>query len=397
MSEAKLGERLPPGRRLGGVVLSWVLVVVGLRAIVLHPEQCVPVDTASVTAAATEASAWLARNQHADGSWLYRYDSDDDVDLGGYNIVRHGGVTMSLYQAHTAGIAGALESADAGTEWAVERLVPAGGGRALGQGRSLSTGASALWVAGLVERRETTGDPVYDDLLFDLGTFLVGSVEENGAVSAAYLTETGDFDRGNHSIFFTGEIYWAVARLDRAFPGEGYGAAAARIERYLATERDDAEDLFPPPADHWAAYGLATSHGPATADVKSDAPGMPEGYVARQARLFGPQVRYESQRTNSTWSYVTRGRQTLGAGLGTLGEGLGNLWFVVDDADRDAVAERAVCVAGMLVDRQADGSSADPAERGAWFQFGVTQMDDQQHSLSALLLALPILEERATR
>ena len=96
--------------------------------------------------------------------------------------------------------------------------------------------------------------------------------------------------------------------------------------------------------------------------------------------------------------------------MGTLGEGLGNLWFVAADADRDAIAERALCVAGMLVDRQADGpgsddpgsdgpgsddSSVDDAELGAWFQFGVTQMDDQQHALSALLLALPILAEQA--
>ena len=50
-------------------------------------------------------------------------------------------------------------------------------------------------------------------------------------------------------------------------------------------------------------------------------------------------------------------------------------------------------------DRQVDAdeaaATADPDRtRGAWFQFDITQMDDQQHAMSAVLLALPILEGR---
>jgi hypothetical protein len=45
----------------------------------------------------------------------------------------------------------------------------------------------------------------------------------------------------------------------------------------------------------------------------------------------------------------------------------------------------------VLADRQAR-SADDPAIDGAWFQFDVTQMDDQQHSLSALLGAAAIAE-----
>ena len=51
-------------------------------------------------------------------------------------------------------------------------------------------------------------------------------------------------------------------------------------------------------------------------------------YVRRQAGLQSLQIRYESQRTNSLFSYRTRGRQTLGAGLGTIGEALSN-WEIV--------------------------------------------------------------------
>ena len=60
------------------------------------------------------------------------------------------------------------------------------------------------------------------------------------------------------------------------------------------------------------------------------------------------------------------------------------------------LAQRASCVAGMLVERQLDpaeatGMPAPDRAVGAWYQFGVTQMDDQQHALSALLLVGDLL------
>ena len=55
------------------------------------------------------------------------------------------------------------------------------------------------------------------------------------------------------------------------------------------------------------------------------------------------------------------------------------------------------CVAGLLVERQIDETEAgafdDPSRAdGRLVPVWVTQMDDQQHSLSALLRTLPILE-----
>ena len=51
---------------------------------------------------------------------------------------------------------------------------------------------------------------------------------------------------------------------------------------------------------------------------------------------------------------------------------------------RAPLAERSVCLGGILLDRQAIGA-ADPRERGAWFDGGYTQMDDQQHAMAALI------------
>jgi hypothetical protein len=72
---------------------------------------------------------------------------------------------------------------------------------------------------------------------------------------------------------------------------------------------------------------------------------------------------------------------------------------VLEDSQA-VVAERVNCVGAMLVERQVRGDEAaafgDPDRTaGAWFQFGVTQMDDQQHALSALLGALAVTEEVA--
>jgi hypothetical protein len=186
--------------------------------------------------------------------------------------------------------------------------------------------------------------------------------------------------------------------LHRAFPGSpGYGEAAERIAHYIATERREVEGFRPDLPDHWAAYGFAVM----TSWPGWELPGAYLPYVRRQSGLQSLQIRYESQRTNSYVSYRTRGRQTLGAGLGTIGEALWN-WETVAAATpelaeiREPLAERARCVGGVVIDRQVVEDDLGPGddagrELGAWFQFDVTQMDDQQHALSALLgaAALP--------
>ena len=327
---------------------------------------------------------------------MYRYDRDTDTDVGGYNITRHAGVTMSLEQAAGAALTeseAAAASAERGIEWALDRMYDGPGWSAFagdGDGR-FGSGASALLTAALVLRRERTGDDRYDDVLHDLGAFLTAMVNERGQVYGTYDPHAGAPVPESWSKYFTGETFWALTLLHRAFPDGGYGDAAERIAHYIATERREVEGFQPDVPDHWAAYGFA---------VMTTWPGweLPDEYlpyVRRQSGLQSLQIRYESQRTNSLFSYRTRGRQTLGAGLGTIGEALSN-WQIVAAATpalsdiREPLAERAVCVGGVLVDRQvgADDVAADddPAlVTGAWFQFDVTQMDDQQHALSALL------------
>ncbi len=385
-------------RRVRMAAIGWVAVLVVLRLFVVQPERCEDVTAAEVRAAATATVDWLIVNQDPDGRWLYRYDATANRDLGGYNNSRHSGVTFSLYSAARAGIPDALESADRGTGWLLERLVAAGGGLAMADSGAATVpiGGSALAAIALGERRLLTGDDGFDDVLRSLGRFLQSQIEPNGAVAERWDAVVDAPVAGVYSPFFTGEAYFALSRLESLFPGEGWGASADAIGRYLSTERDEVENWFPAVSDHWAAYGLAetTEWRPLT-DVEL-------AYVETLGGIFGPQIRYASQRTESWFTHRTRGRQTLGAGLGTLGEGTTSLWQVARadpgaEGLLEAATERSRCVAGLLVERQIDGTEAGSFDnqsrvRGAWFQFGVTQMDDQQHPLSALLRALPILE-----
>jgi len=384
-----------------------VLVFGGLRAFVVQPERCGEPSSDDLRAAAALAVGWLADHQAADGTFLYRYDVAAGRDLGGYNVVRHAGVVMSLEQAASAGVAAeaAAAASDRGTAWGIEQMVPAAGGVALTDDTRtvVPVGASALWVAALVERRERTGDPVHDRLLHDLGTFLAATVQPDGSVAASWDPRTDAAVPGERSPFFTGEVFWALARLHALFPGEGWDEPAERIAGYVATVRDEVEGYEPGLPDHWAAYGFAVVAAWPDRDDGSPLTAAEVAYARRQAGFQSMQVRYESQRVDGWFTHVTRGRPALGAGAGTIGEALGNWWLVTVREPalagvRAVVGERTVCMAGVLARRQIDPAEAaaypDPARAvGAWTQFGITQMDDQQHALSALLLAVPILEE----
>jgi small neutral amino acid transporter SnatA (MarC family) len=381
--------------------LSLLLLLALAFGLVAPPERCPSVSAGELRGSAQAAVDWFVRNQAADGSWLYLYALDDAQTTTEYNEVRHAGVTMGLYQAAAAGLPGALRSADRGTQWALDRLLRRDGWAALEGAGRVTTGATALLTAGLVIRRDATGDPRHDDLLRRLGRFLLAQSEPSGAVLASYDSIDGAPVAGEYSKYYTGEAYWALGSLHRAFAGEAWGRAADRTGAYLATSRDEVEDHWPPIPDHWAAYGQAETVGfpergrpPLTADELD--------YARRQAELFGIQARWLTQRYGP-WGGLVRGSyEPRGGWYGVIDEALSG-WWVTAQADprladlRAPIAERAACIAGLAVEAQSDAGDAAGApepERveGAWFIDGETRMDDQQHALAGLLRTIPIVE-----
>jgi mannose/cellobiose epimerase-like protein (N-acyl-D-glucosamine 2-epimerase family) len=110
-------------RRAWRAVLILALLLLVALSVVAPPERCPSVSAEELRLSAQAAVDWFVRNQDDDGSWLYLYNRDDDSIAAEYNEVRHAGVTMGLYQAAAAGMPGALQSADKGTEWARQRLL----------------------------------------------------------------------------------------------------------------------------------------------------------------------------------------------------------------------------------------------------------------------------------
>lgn len=400
-----MARPLTAGPRAGLAVAVLGLTGVGVFGVGAPPEHCPSVDEASIRASATRAVDWFVRNQHDDGTWLYEYDADDDTATPDYNVVRHAGAISGLYQAAAADIAGARASADRGLAWASSHLIERHDWTALRSQGEVSTGASALLASGLVQRRLDTDDRRYDQLLRRLGRFLVAQTEPSGAVRAYYDDVDGTPVAGLYSKYYTGEAYWALARLHRLFPAGPWGDVADRIGNYLATERDEREDHWPPIPDHWAAYGLAETTGFHDRDPERPLTSAEVAYAQAQAGSFGAQVRWISQRSGP-WGAAVRGPMVpRGGGYGVNSEALTHLW-VAAGADprladlRAPVAERALCVAGLAIDAQSDGSEAGAKPkpervRGAWFREGITRMDDQQHALSGLLATIPIAKAEA--
>ena len=392
-------------RRVWRAGLSLALIAAFAFTLVAPPESCPSLSAGELRRSAQASVDWFVRNQNPDGTWLYLYNADHDTTSSEYNPVRHSGVTMGLYQAAAAGLPGALGSADRGTEWALDRLYERDGWAAVDLDGRIATGTTALLVAGLVIRREATGDARYDDVLGRLGRFLVAQTEPSGAVLASYDSANGRPVAGDYSKYFTGEAYWALARLHLNFPDEDWGQVADRIGTYLATSRDEVEDHWPPIPDHWAAYGMAETvefpdrgRPPLTEDEVD--------YARRQAELFGVQARWVSQRFGP-WGELVRGTYTpRGGGYGVISEALTGWWLTAGEeprlADlRPAIAERATCTASLAARAQSDREDAAKAARpgrveGAWFIDGETRMDDQQHALAGLLRTIPIVEARAS-
>ena len=365
--------------RAAWAALGAVTLLGGARVGVAPAERC-PIVTATDAGAAIEAAVgWLADGQAAEGQFTYSTDEAGNV-LPGYNVVRHAGVLLSLEQAVTAGFDEAAEVADRGRDWALDRLTPAHLGSALpeldGSGR---TGASALFARSLLERRDREGpSSSEDDVLAALGRFLAGQVLADGAVSSRWDPATDAAIPSERDIFFTGQVLWALDGIDRAGLAEDdVRDAAARVGDFLP-RRDVVEDRFPPVSDHWGAYAYDGLGLDRLTDEQL-------AHAERVAGIIGVQVRGESTRWRGGVVGTIRGGVASGSGLGTLGEGGAALVRVLGEERAPGLSQRVRCTAGMIVERQA----AD----GAWYRDGVTRMDDQQHSISALLAATPMLDD----
>jgi hypothetical protein len=390
----------PGPARVGRIIAVWavgVLAVFGVgRAVVAMPQHCGTGEAAEWRAAAEAAVGWFATNQQADGTFTYRYDAETGAEPDEYNWVRHAGVLLSLEQAETAGVATAAPVADRARARVFQNITRAGDVAALRNGAEPTAGGTALLVAALAERHEHRADTTDDELLRALGRYLVAQVQPGGQVDEYSDPATLAPERGTPSIFTTSEVAFALARMERLFPGEGFGEPVRTITHYVSTRRALDAGVVPDLGDHWMAYAMSEIvrwPDPQAARLT----GEELAWGRKQMGIVGVMTRFESQRTQGWQDEVRRGGVSIGSAVGTHGEAL-NGWVLVagiEPALRPQLANvvsTAQCNAGLLAERQVTPEEAaeapDPEKaQGAWLWEGVTQMDDQQHALSALVMA----------
>lgn len=379
------------GRRTRRALATWVLGAGVMRLTLWAPEVCPDLARAEARASARAAAEWIVDNQDDDGRYLYDFHRGRGESSDDYNLVRHAGVTMSLYQLVLAGEGQYLDEADRGLAWMLERLRDLGDGAvAFTDTDQAKLGASALLLVSLAHRRLATADPSHDGTMQSLATFLVGQQRADGSMLDRYELDTGRPVPDVTSIFATGEALWALALVHEAFPDLGFDEPAWRTLDHLATARDEDEGIVPPPwPDQWAAYSLDEMAEWGLQDRHVT-------YARRLAERFAMIARFDAQR--GTWyGSITHGPAPRGGGVGTWLEGLGALRMLalVDGrlADlRAPMADTLACAAGNLADRQVDaGRRVSAQEQGAWFYDDLTRMDDQQHAASGMLLAEPVL------
>ncbi|HEX5939820.1 MAG TPA: hypothetical protein VFZ12_05635, partial [Dehalococcoidia bacterium] len=272
----------------------WAVSLLAVRFAVVPAEHCGDLSASDARASATLASEWLMAGQRDDGSYLYEYADEGSQPADAYNIVRHAGVTMALFQ--TAGRLDdqrAMVVADRGVEWMLERLKPHDDWLALSDDDDGKLGASALMTIALAERRLLTGDERHDEVMRALGRFMVSLQREDGGFHIKWLFDENEPETGTTSLYYPGEALWAIAMLHEAFPEDGWDEAAWAAADFITLHRDEVEDVeFPPLNDHWASYGLAEMVEWGLADHHTD-------YARDLAGRFGFLVRVEAQKEDN--------------------------------------------------------------------------------------------------
>jgi hypothetical protein len=267
-----------------------------------------------------------------------------------------------------------------------------------GPGEQAKLGATALMLAGLAHRRLATADPVHDDLMRELARGIVGQQRPDGSMLNLTDRETGVPVPDVTSLYSTGEAFWALALVHELFPDEGWDAPTRAVATYIATDRDDDEDVVHQPwADQWSAYGFAEMADWGLDDVHI-------AYLTELIDRFGVMTRGEAQRESGGPGQWLRGGEARGAGFGTVAEAMGSFWRLTAVEPRlahlhETVGDRLHCAAGILVDRQQDADDAAGYARpdlveGAWFLDDGTRMDDQQHAVSGIARAVALAQER---
>ena len=371
----------------------WLLTIGSLRATLLAAEICPSSSKEELYFSAQEAANWISQNQSDDGRYLYEVTISEEgnpIISDGYNLVRHAGTTMALYQIVEEGDYQYLEAADAGLKYLLDRSVSNEEILAVAEGSAnAKLGTASLLAISLIKRRAATNDEKYDNALKKIGSFILEMQREDGSMLYYWDQGTSSPVSGITSLFATGEALWALASLHNLFPENDWDKAAFLTLDYMATQRDEDENVWPRPwADQWAAYSLNEMSKWGLSEIHIN-------YARELAAQFGIAVRWESQR-NGGLDGLVHSPEPIAAGQGTWLEAIGMLHQLAENESRledlkSPLKDRLLCGAGRMRVKQTTGTGVVEFD-GGWFTGGTSRVDGQQHALSGLLFAASSLD-----
>jgi len=284
---------------------------------------------------------YLSRNQQANGRFLYQYLAAMDRKVEApYSIVRHCGVTWSLFQLY--GVTGIDEFKKAGEKAVghffknlyidIRRPEMAYIAKSVGQPRKVYLGGSALGAVALLERkRRLAGDERHDTLIRSLLDFIVFMQTPVGRFNCIYDV---DLDKRYNSpelgasiLYYPGEATLALVMGGKVLGEPKYLVAARKSIDYLTKSRDltlDPETDTIPPHDHWLCLSIH--------EISSVAPVESDAEYAYRVVLSMEKAHYTEG--NSPAPDFTGGKRSDGppsaCGTATDIEAYASTWFVLD-------------------------------------------------------------------
>ena len=210
---------------------------------------------------AVMAGDYLARHVNEDGSFVYEYDAGEDRDLGGYNILRHGGTTYSMAELYKVtrdpelleAMTRAIQYLDAQIEMCVEGPIDA---RCVVERGAVKVGGNALAILAMVEFMEATETDQYLERAQQLARWIQSVQGEDGRFEVHKQNVVTGERLGFRSEYYPGEAIFALTRLHDLDGNEAWLDVAEANATYLIEVRDAGLDIDELIHDHWLLYGL---------------------------------------------------------------------------------------------------------------------------------------------
>jgi uncharacterized protein YyaL (SSP411 family) len=196
----------------------------------------------------------LANLVQKDGRFKYRYDSQSDTLLDGYNALRHAGAIWAMLEVYRQTADKKLEMASRqSTRYLLDtylRFFRSHNNACICEDNVIKLGGNALSILALLSLYKTTQDPFLLTLAEQLAQFIVNQRTDDGSLIHKRYFESGkisDFQ----SMYYTGEALLALLTLHGATHQRHWYEAAWELETKLARQDYGVQEQ-----SHWMLYFL---------------------------------------------------------------------------------------------------------------------------------------------